>query len=153
MRDSSGQVGQVLLQLVAQCNFHEWRHQRLQSPACRGGRPASEDQHDPAAGAVNGIDHMIELIVQIRMIQQHAQSMGMFDFCDLELLRPNSTEHDPFRPQARADPNRTRGQQFDPFDGANDVRPVENVRNDGKYICRRRGNRLRKLDLHLPFSA
>jgi hypothetical protein len=37
MRDSSGQVGQVLLQLVAQCNFHEWRHQRLQSPACRGG--------------------------------------------------------------------------------------------------------------------
>jgi hypothetical protein len=66
MRDSSGQVGQVLLQPVAQWPANAGLHRKISMI------------RQPAA--VNGIDHMIEVIVKIRMIHQQAQSMGMFRF-------------------------------------------------------------------------
>jgi hypothetical protein len=59
------EIGVILLQLITQGHAHEGRHERLQRLFRRRGRPAAKDQHHAAATAVNSVDQVFELVVQI----------------------------------------------------------------------------------------
>jgi hypothetical protein len=108
----------------------------------RGRRSGSDDEHDPASASIDAVDQMIELIAQVRMLDQHAQPMGTIDSQDLHLMLLYSTKHDPLFAQSRPLPHRAWRQQFDPFDRLDDMWPVENIRDHSEGLCRLRCDRL-----------
>jgi hypothetical protein len=67
----------------------------VQRASYRGLRPAAKDQHDAASAAVDRIDQVIELLVQIGMLRERAKPVRLLQRCDLHLLRDIAAEHDP----------------------------------------------------------
>jgi hypothetical protein len=120
----------------------------MQGPPCQRCGSGAKDQHNPASAAVNSVDHVIELIAQIRIVREKTQSMGAFDRYDLQLLRDIATEHDPIFSQPSAGVDRARRQHFNTLDRAYDFRSIDDIRYDRERGCRPRGDGLCKLDLH-----
>jgi hypothetical protein len=84
--DRRRDIGEILLQLITQDHAHEGRHERLQRLFRRRGRPAAKDQHHAAAAALNSVDQVIELEVQIGMTHEQMQPKWALECCNFQFM-------------------------------------------------------------------